>query len=170
MDPESEIFFLDINDDTSSSMEAQGFKKSVKTANSRRRVPLHPHLLELGFRQFAEQAQSDNRATLFNVQAGQDGDAGVYVSKWFQRFRKQIGIVTSGAKKDFHSFRHTFINALEDFDVNADVNRDLAGHGHGDTNRDRYRKTAHLVKLHKAISAIDFSRDLDKIKPYPNTL
>lgn len=170
MDRETEVFYLDINDETSSAMKQQGFRKSLKTTNSRRLVPLHPHLRLLGLMEFVEQAKAENRATLFSVKPGQDGDAGVYVSKWFQRFRNQIDLDTRpGVKKDFHSFRHTFINKLEDCGVHPDLNRDIAGHAHQDTNRSTYRKTAQLTKLYEAICQIDFEDELRYVKPYPNT-
>jgi integrase len=166
LDDETEILYLDINDETSSAMKQLGFKKSLKTTTSRRQVPIHPHLLQLGFRHFVDEALKGGKATLFTLKPGSDGDAGVYVSKWFQRFRKQIGLESTTAKKDFHSFRHTFINALEERDVHPDVNRDIVGHSHEDTNRSTYRKSAALRKLHQAICKIDFHDVLGQVKPY----
>ncbi|MEA2119754.1 site-specific integrase [Halovibrio sp. HP20-50] len=166
MDDETDILYLDINDETSSAMKQLGFKKSLKTTTSRRHVPIHPHLLQLGFRNFVNEAIESGKATLFTLKPGTDGDAGVYVSKWFQRFRKQIRLESTGAKKDFHSFRHTFINALEECDVHPDVNRDIVGHSHEDTNRSTYRKSAALRKLYHAICKIDFGDALSRVKHY----
>ena len=51
---------------------------------------------------------------------------GTTASNWFGRYLDRRGITSR--KKVFHSFRHTFINALKQNGVDLELARELAGH------------------------------------------
>jgi integrase len=101
--------------------------KRLKTERSERFVPLHPQLIAAGFLQFVadQQAEHGANAWLFpKLAPGTTGKAGF--SKWFGRYIGAHGI-TDGTKV-FHSFRHTFVDALRLAGVGDEINIALLGH------------------------------------------
>lgn len=86
--------------------------KTLKNAQSKRIVPIHPELLNLGFMEFVASLKRANSKWLFpSLSISKDGYKSPAASKWFARFRKERGI--EGYRKSFHSFRHTFRTRLE---------------------------------------------------------
>jgi integrase len=114
--------------------EARGVR--VKTTWSRRIVPLHPELQRLGFLQLV-QARRDAegpKATLFPLlRPGPRGGYAEGWSKWFGRYIRSIGITNKA--RVFHSFRHSFKDALRAAGVSEDVNDALTGHSGGGVGR-----------------------------------
>lgn len=104
--------------------------KRLKTKQSARVVPVHPQLDALGFLKFvADQAKErGNSAWLFpEVAPGTSGTKAW--SKWFGRYIRANGV--TDASKVFHSFRHSFIDALRGASVPEEVNTALVGHSDG---------------------------------------
>ena len=101
--------------------------KRLKTDQSERFVPLHPQLIEFGFLEYvAAQAKArGHKAWLFPLVAPGTTGAAAW-SKWFGRYIREHGITDT--KKVFHSFRHTYIDALRLADVSMEVNIALVGH------------------------------------------
>ena len=92
----------------------QRSKQTVKTMSSRRIIPVHPKLIEVGLLDFIEQRQKEKHTLLFpEITPGRDG-FGQRVSRWYNEthmpdnlgFPKGNGLV-------FHSFRHTIANDLK---------------------------------------------------------
>lgn len=92
----------------------QRSKQTVKTMSSRRIIPVHPKLIELGLLAFIEQRKQEKHSLLFpEITPGRDG-FGQRVSRWYNEthmpdnlgFPKGNGLV-------FHSFRHTIANDLK---------------------------------------------------------
>ncbi|WP_338666818.1 site-specific integrase [Pseudodesulfovibrio methanolicus] len=112
------VWVLDINDN--------GVKR-VKTANSKRLVPIHPFLLELNLPGYAQELQNQGHDRLFpEITSYRDG-FGHKPSRWFNdRFKKTVGINEIG--KDFHSFRHTFITQLKQSQVDYVMLKEVVGH------------------------------------------
>lgn len=83
-----------------------------ETKNKRnRKVPIHSQLAALGFWDFVEDARRQKREFLFSdVRRDKNGKWGDSTSKWFSRKVKKLDLV--GRKLSFHSFRHTFEDAL----------------------------------------------------------
>ncbi len=101
----------------------------VKTKASRRTVPLHPKLLELGFLGLVEaRRRSDGPdAMLFPLLSqGQRGGYGENWSKWFGRYIRSIGV--TNPDRVFHSFRHTFRDELGKGGVDEELKDALMGH------------------------------------------
>ena len=100
--------------------------KSLKTLASNRKVPVHPELLEIGFAAFHSQAQARHDARLFpEIQQDAFGMYSGRFSKWFSRF-----LVTCGAavpRTCFHSFRHSFRDALRNGRVDREIALALGG-------------------------------------------
>ena len=123
-DEKTGIWIFDINE--------RGDKK-LKQASSRRQVPIHSKLLELGFLDYHAAAKASEAERLFpDLERNPRGEFNAY-SKRFNRFLDELGIRSSAdAKKDFHSFRHSLSGRLieqgdEEYVVNAIIGHSQAG-------------------------------------------
>jgi len=115
-------------------IEDSGTGRSVKTESSLRAVPIHPELVRIGFLEFVEHARANGgvSARLFpRLTPGPKGGFGEAFSKWFGRYKRDLGIHNPGSV--FHSFRHGFKDALRAAGVNEDVNDALTGHSGGNS-------------------------------------
>lgn len=129
-DASTSIWFISITEDLEND-------KRLKTASSRRVVPVHPELIALGFLELLkERKRKDGAAAkLFQRMWKADGtsDAAAW-SKWFGRYIRAIGIADKA--RVFHSFRHSFKDALRAGGVSEDINDALTGHaGNGGVGR-----------------------------------
>lgn len=132
--------------------------KILKTKQSRRRVPIHPELIRLGFLKFVEERRLDSQnPRLFpELEIGRNGYYSDPFSKWFGRFKKlSIG---KECKATFHSFRHMFRDALRNGGVRDSDAERLGG---WQTNVSRsaeagYGEGPHLQYLHREISKVHY--------------
>jgi integrase len=88
--------------------------------------------VRIGFLEFVEhvRANAGQEARLFpRLTPGSKGGFGEAWSKWFGRYKRQLGIHNAGSV--FHSFRHGFKDALRAAGVNEDVKDVLTGHSGG---------------------------------------
>ena len=101
--------------------------KRLKTEQSERFVPVHPQLIAAGFLEYVSKRRTDHseNAWLFSdVAPGTNGKAAF--SKWFGRYIGAQGITDSS--KVFHSFRHSFVDALRLAGVPGEIIIALLGH------------------------------------------
>jgi integrase len=99
--------------------DCESRKQSVKNEQSRRTIPIHPTLLELGFLDFVtsrcrlgyERPWQNVKSQRVDYYEKQDTYAH-YFEKWYNHtFRKYVILDPAARKrKPFHSLRHTFIN------------------------------------------------------------
>lgn len=75
---EQGVWFFDVT---------KGEDKSLKTANSERRVPVHPQLLELRLLEL----KGKNKRLFPDIEPGQDGYYSHNFSKWWGRYARRIG-------------------------------------------------------------------------------
>ncbi len=140
------------------SLVDEGEDQRLKTTTSRRRIPVHPQLLELGFGQLVEQRRSEKAVRLFpELPMGEDGYYSSPFSKYFGRFLKVSG--AAAPKTSFHSFRHNFEDACRNVDVPFEVMNTLQGHGESGMAK-RYGKGYVLQHLDKWVRQIRYD-DLD---------
>jgi integrase len=101
--------------------------KRLKTSTAIRTVPVHPQLIELGWLDYVEEVGRGNNenAWLFAPISPQAVGALKAWTKWFGRYLRSIGI--TDRRKVFHSFRHSFKDALRAADVSEDLNDALLG-------------------------------------------
>jgi integrase len=155
---QDDVWVLDIN--------SEGEKK-VKSRAGIRLVPLHSFLVDdLKFAQYAGKLREQGHGRLFpELTRGRDG-FGMIPSKWFARYKRQCGMVEGARKKDFHSFRHTFINALkQDRTVDNVMISELVGHEVESITMGRYGKRySPKVLLEQVISKLRFDVDLAHLK------
>ncbi|WP_262298583.1 DUF6538 domain-containing protein [Microvirga sesbaniae] len=87
--------------------------KRVKNRHSKRNVPLHPVLIGLGFIDFVRDRTASGESRVFeDVSSSRHGYYSERFSKRFNRtFLKGVGV--KSPKLGFHSFRHTFKDALD---------------------------------------------------------
>lgn len=98
--------------------------KSVKTGSSIRFVPMHPRLIDFGLLDF--HSARPKTAKLFgDITRGSDGYYSTNFSKKVNRYLKEIGV--HGPKLKFHSFRHTFRDALRKGRVDTEMGKALGG-------------------------------------------
>lgn len=100
--------------------------QNLKNANSRRMLPLHPTLIDLGLLQHVESVRATGVDRLFPELRAVRGKLGHAPSKWFGRYKTKHGI--TNPKKTFHSFRHTMIDDLRDAGVQDSLIKRIAGH------------------------------------------
>ena len=133
--------------------------RTVKTATSRRRIPLHPALMEIGFPAYLAVRRSETRIEddlLFSGLAVRGGRApGAQWSKWFSRWRTEHLKLASGEeRKDFHSFRHTFKDMCREAAIEEEVHDALTGHAGGGVGRRYGNAGVPLAVLTEAVTRI----------------
>lgn len=96
-------------------------KRTLKTQSSRRRVPIHPQLIRLGFLEFVELRKLRGaRARLFDTPLDKYENAASYPLRWFRELYLPKAIALE-ERQAFYSFRHSFRDALRRAKANADV-------------------------------------------------
>ena len=116
--------------------------KHLKTLSSRRMIPIHDTLLDLGLIEFVEilKKRQPNRQRLFQELKLSEGSYIRNVSRFFnQRYLPKLGLKTD--KKSFHSIRHTVIDHLKQKGIDVSYINDLVGHHSGNIDLDRYGKS-----------------------------
>lgn len=149
------VWVLDINDKE---------EKKVKSKAGKRLVPLHPFITnDLNFIGYVRSLRIKGHKRLFPELALRRDGYGQTASKWFQRYRARCGIVDDG--KVFHSFRHTFDNALKQNMVDGNIISELMGHTNDSLAMSRYADPFRpKVLLEQAITKLDFGVDLSHLK------
>jgi len=152
------VRYIDVTDQSSSGAT----EKTLKTSQSRRRVPIHPELVKLGFLKFVQQQRKAKQTRLFSDMAlGTGVDKTNVASKFFNLYFNKIGIKTP--KTAFHSFRHNFKDALWHADI-PDVYQDaLMGHAEGKGAKFTYGSGLPLSKLAQEMKKIKYPLDLSHL-------
>lgn len=99
--------------------------RTLKTEASERTVPIHREVLDAGLMRYAASLPNDGDLLFPSLQPGPDGKLSHNLSKWFGRFRHQIGI--SDPATVFHSFRHGFRDAARDAAISDELANALGG-------------------------------------------
>ncbi len=145
--------------------------KRVKTKVSERVIPVHPHLVRLGFLEHVEERrQQGGDAWLFpSVAPDQDRALSAW-SKWWGRYlRTTVGI--KDTDRVFHSFRHGVKDALRRGRVDVEAREALLGHSGSTSAVSRGYGASEMLErwgvevLREAISKIEYvGLDLSKVK------
>jgi len=100
--------------------------KRVKTEAGERFVPVHPELDRLGFMKHVEAMRAAGESKLFpELPLGANGYLSDPYQKWFKRFLRHTG--AQAPKTSFHSFRHSYRDALREADISIERVRALGG-------------------------------------------
>lgn len=130
-------------------------RRGLKNPQSERVVPVHSHLIELGFLGFVQGQRAAGRADLFHnlrrkSAASQIGDSMDYLWRNIQNDR-----LGAQPRKTFHSFRHYAVQGLRaEFEVEKHIRAELFGHLVGDIEDDRYGARAPVQALRTAVETL----------------
>jgi integrase len=126
--------------------------QNLKNTSSRRVLPLHPTLIDLGVLQHVESVRASGADRLFPELEPVRGKLGHAPSKWFGRYKTKLGI--TDMRKTFHSFRHTLIDDLRDAGVQDSLIKRIAGHEDGAVTFSIYGSRSPLKAMAEALRHI----------------
>ncbi|KQP33277.1 integrase [Methylobacterium sp. Leaf104] len=152
---ENEIWYFDINDRP---------PRKLKNTTAIRRVPIHSELIRLGFMQHVERLRRSRQTRVFPAfrPGGADDRLGHAFTKWFTRYRRDVGLYRPGL--NFHSFRHTATTLMHQAGVPTAVIDHVTGHTTpGETAR--YTKRSTLAQLKAAVETIVMEPGLSHLLP-----
>jgi integrase len=130
------IVATDENDEAPQTTSA---KKTVKTANSRRKIPLHPELIKIGFLQFVEQRKKAGAGPRLFPDLKPD-KYGNHASYALKRFRETYlpAAIKMEARQSFYSSRHSWRDALRRIDAQPATLQALGAWSQGKLTSDEY--------------------------------
>jgi integrase len=138
--------------------------RSIKNDQSRRIVPIHQRVIDLGFLDYVQKL--DRKGYLFPDLVPSQTKRGirrtVNFSSWWALFctanANVKGVGMDARKKPFHSFRHTAIRALRKHGANTVLAYMLVGHEEGEVDRINlgYGEGADIRELKQTIDLIDY--------------
>ncbi len=141
-------------------------EKKLKSPSSQRLVPIHPKLMALGLLEHVTTLRDKGETRLFpKLKRGRDGYSQA-ASRWFSRYREPLGLHNQTPRKDFHSFRHTFANALKQQGFPEDQVATLIGHSKSGISFDRYGKPYIPAFLIDVIKTLDYDDALEAVQPF----
>jgi integrase len=147
--------------------------KKLKTNSSQRIVPVHEGLIRLGFMEYVGDVRrrEGESAFLFPLVAPDRGRAGVPAySQWFGRYLRNQGV--KDRNKVFHSFRHSFKDALTQQGVEEELRKALMGHAWASSAHGGYGSKAMLTRfgierMNEALAKVAYRRlNLSQVMPF----
>lgn len=171
------VYCFDIND-----RNKEQTHKSLKNKPSRRRIPIHPALIDLGLLRFVEKRKSEVPedthviANLWPRASYQERkDWRRKVSYWFNevfrsKFLTDEELADHKARRKsycFHSLRHTFINQCQNqARMNARIEMRISGHADQFISEvhARYGKDMHPKILLDELVKLDYDLDISKLQ------
>ncbi|WP_157961391.1 site-specific integrase [Microvirga flavescens] len=158
---------IKVDDDIAYFDVRPGEGKTVKTASSVRKIPVHSELLRLGLMEHIQETQKKSpKGRLFpDIKPGSDGYYSHNFSKWFGRYTADIDIKSQ--RTTFHSFRHTFKDALVRAKVPGNIARSLMGHA-SESVHDQYGSAFAVDVLNEELQRVAYKIDLSGLYPAKN--
>ncbi|MXQ11192.1 tyrosine-type recombinase/integrase [Microvirga makkahensis] len=110
--------------------------KRIKSAAGRRYVPIHPELKQIGFLEYHRLMREGGERRLFPELTASEasGYLSDNFSKWFANFLRSAG--AKRPRTSFHSFRHSYRDALREANISPERVRALGGWSSGRTEDD----------------------------------
>lgn len=143
------IWCFDFNDN--------GDGKRLKNDGSRRLVPLHPKLIELGFLEYIDTLRKQGESRLFpKLTYTTKSGWGRNLGRWFnEEFLVQLGIKSKSLV--FHSLRHTVVTTLLQASVEEQIVKAIVGHSQSGVTQQHYFKKGYtLGQLKVALSKVPY--------------
>jgi integrase len=130
----------------------EGLKR--KTEASRRLVPVHPRLFELGLKELLD--AGPNEMLFRDLTMGTTGRWSAPPGRWFNRqyLRKELGI--TNPKLVLYSMRHTVTTKLLHSGVSESLISQLVGHTNNSMTSGRYGKSYPLKHLSEALKSLSW--------------
>ncbi len=142
---EQDVAVFDFNEDSE--------QKNLKTDGSKRRVPIHPRLIELGLMDLVSGCDEEFlfpervRFTVNPVRGNMD-----LLSKQLNRWLRGAGVTDS--RKSVQSFRGTFATRLKDLGVAEYHIAEVVGHENDNITSGRYGKRTNLAALRDVVARL----------------
>lgn len=147
------IVYLDVDDYTALDAEEEP-AKSVKTDSSRRVVPIHGHVLDLGFIAYVDALERAGHTRLFpDLKPSTFDKLTKEASRLANRYIDRLGL--HDPRLVFHSLRHTFKDLARDANLQDSIIDQICGHAPTSTGG-KYGRGARLSKVHADLNRIRF--------------
>lgn len=130
-------------------------ERRLKTAGAARVVPIHPELMRLGFgKHVAGVKRSGGR--LFPELVGKDQRqvADLFQKRFSYFLKEKVEPPVKGAS--FHSFRHSFRDAMREAAIPTDAVRALGGWARSGGIEERYGQGTRVATLGRHMDAVDY--------------
>lgn len=143
----------------------EGEDKKLKTKSAKRRIPIHPILVKLGFLAHvdARKAAEPHGRLFSEIEKGSDGSYSQNPSKKLNRYLARIGVKTP--KTTFHSFRHNFKDALQAAGVPESYAKELMGHSDNTVHGFYGGAGLPLKGLAEQLERIEYPVDFSNLQP-----
>jgi integrase len=138
--------------------------QKLKNLNSRRLVPVHSKLIELGFESYLHHIKKTGNERLFPTLTHSRDGYSKNASSWFSRYRKKYELQLEGKKQDFHSFRHNVSDFFKQHDIPGTQAAAVLGHADQTITYGRYGKDLQASKLIELVDILDFSDETKNIR------
>lgn len=142
------IFYIEISE----TVYGGKADKSIKSPSSKRQVPIHQRLIDLGFLRFVRQRRLGGQLRLFPELERDGYDR--YTNDASRRCNRVIDRVSRDPALVFHSFRHLFKDLCRTAGILECINDQLTGHLPVTVGA-RYGRGADLFALDEAIRSVD---------------
>ncbi|MCW3171137.1 tyrosine-type recombinase/integrase [Shewanella subflava] len=131
--------------------------QQLKTEQSKRKVPIHQQLIELGFMDFVKKRadRASKTKPLFHYQPSHDGNWSHTFCREFGKLLDQLNF-TAGKRPTAYSFRHTFIDELKQRQIEESLVAQIVGHAYQNITYGRYGKKFDVKTLKPVIDSIQF--------------
>jgi integrase len=137
----------------------------IKNNCSRRSIPIHSELLELGFKKFIEHKRQQGEVKLFGYLVPQRQKFGHKPGQWFSKYKKSLDI--KDTKKVFHSFRHTMVDSLKQIRAQDYEIKSLLGHQNGSVTHDIYGSIdTPIDSMYSMLNGLSFKNVTSKVIPW----
>ena len=143
--------------------------KALKTASSKRTIPVHKSAIEIGFGQFVEnqkEQSSDRDQYLFrDLKPDKTGNRGWSTSKWFNGIRNSVLGKQEHGDKSLHSLRHSMAESVRGTTESDYILDMIGGWKKGCKNSSASYGKPDMKKLKEVVDQIGIEGfDLDKLK------
>ena len=138
----------------------------IKNKSSKRIVPIHPKVMEMGFEEYYMSVRAKRKERLFYQLSY--SDANHYtdkMSKWFGRYLDELGIKSK--RKVFHSFRHLVKPELRDAGIPQEYQNAICGWEGQDTGERTYGSNFKINVLYNELCKLKYpflDENLKKIR------
>jgi integrase len=130
-------WYLDIEATADEDDESNGAAKTLKTAASRRKIPLHPELIKIGFVQFVDERKKSGPRLFPDLKPDSYGNHATYALKRFRETYLPQAIKIE-PRQSFYSFRHSWRDALRRIDAQPATLQALGAWSQGKLTSDDY--------------------------------
>lgn len=130
----------------------------LKNNASRRAIPLHPQVIQLGFLDYVNDVRKYGHQIFPNLIKDPFGSYGKEPSRRYAHYLDKIGITSPS--KVFHSFRTTANNHLKQRGVPVEERNDMIGHENEGTNEKHYTQKYDVKYLYEnVLPKLDYKVD-----------